>query len=159
MESIYIETSFFSYITARLSNNLIDAARQQVSFDWWEKYSKTFSLFVSDTVIAEAEQGDTIAAEKRLNFIKSNNIPILDIDDKSIVLAEKIFNEIHFPVNAKEDSVHIAVAITNKMDYLLSWNFRHIANVHFKKKIELFCDEHDYNMPILCSPEEFNPED
>jgi len=97
-----------------------------------------------------------VAAEKRINFIKNHHLSILEIDHKSIILAEELFNDIGFPENAKDDSLHIAVSIINNIDYLLSWNFRHIANAHFKKKIETFCISNNYCVPTICTPEELN---
>ena len=66
MAKVYIETSIISYLTARPSSNLIAAAWQKETTDWWESQRHRFSLCVSDLVIEEAGRGDKGAARRRL---------------------------------------------------------------------------------------------
>jgi len=159
MESIYLETSFFSYLTAKPSLNIIANARQQITQNWWGNESKKYNLYISEFVIAEAQRGDKEASELRINFIKNNDIQILNISDECISLAEKLFKEIKFPINAQDDALHIAISIFNKIDYLLTWNCRHIANAHFIKKILHYCEKHSLVYSQICTPEEMTQEE
>ena len=79
METIYLETSFFSFLTAKMSNNLISAAKQQITNEWWNNYANKYNLYISDFVIAEASKGNPQASEKRINLIKDNKLKKLKI--------------------------------------------------------------------------------
>jgi len=67
---IYIETSVISYLTSRTSRDLVTAARQQLTTDWWEVKKSQYKMFVSQPVVSEASDGDKQAAKKRLSVIK-----------------------------------------------------------------------------------------
>jgi hypothetical protein len=89
--SVYIETSIISYLTARPPRDIVGAARQQLTQDWWENDKHNFELFVSETVQDEASQGNPEAAQKRLNAIKG--IPNLEMADEIITELWKIKDE------------------------------------------------------------------
>ncbi len=89
MESIYIETSVISYLVAKPSNNLITAARQKITYDWWNNKRHKYNIFISELVVAEAIKGDKLAAQERLNVIK--NTPVLEINNGCIELANLFF--------------------------------------------------------------------
>lgn len=69
MDSVYLETSFIGHLTSRVSANLVVAAHQQVTREWWLQRRSEFRLFVSDQVISEISTGDSEAAEERLRMI------------------------------------------------------------------------------------------
>ncbi|MCB2263241.1 MAG: type II toxin-antitoxin system VapC family toxin [Candidatus Thiosymbion ectosymbiont of Robbea hypermnestra] len=154
--SVYIETSIISYLTARPSNDIRSAARQNSTIEWWERYSRNFDMFVSEYVHAEAAGGNPEAAAKRLNVIQF--IPILETTDLVREVAETLLNSGALPRQAEFDAYHIAIAVTHGMEYLLTWNCTHIANAVMRPKIEVTCSDMGYDPPIICTPDELMQE-
>ena len=152
---IYIETSVVSYFTSRPSRDLITAARQQVTRDWWKESLSRFDPYISVLVIEEAKGGDVIAAKKRLDALKG--MPVLRISDEVEALANALIAG-PIPENSTEDALHIALASANGMDFLLTWNFHHINNAMIKKRIIKIVENQGYESPVLCSPEELEEE-
>jgi hypothetical protein len=90
-------------------------------------------LYISEIVLEEITQGDTQIAQKRLNAVQ--NIPLLSVDEKALSLAEQFLLKSNLPVKAGTDAVHIAIATIHNMNYLLTWNCKHIANAQIQKKL------------------------
>lgn len=150
---IYVETTIFSYLTSKPSTNLINAARQQTTNLWWENRRKDFHLFVALPVIEEASKGDPNAAAKRLSVIRK--LPIIGLTPQTSKLADFLIKETPFPENAEVDAFHIAIACVNQFDFILTWNFKHIANAEIRSKLEVLTQSQGYRLPIICTPEEF----
>ena len=151
-KSIYIETSVISYLAARPSKSLIASAWQQITSEWWETQRERFDLCVSELVISEAEQGDVHAAEKRLNFL--NGIPVLPVVDEAIQLADRLIVEGVLPKKAADDAMHISLAAVHGVDYLLTWNCRHIDNAETKPLFRSICAVIGHQCPEICTPQE-----
>ena len=149
--SVYIEITIPSYLTAWRSPDLVMAANQETTKDWWEIRDE-YELYVSLLVIQEASAGDPSAAERRLKHIK--DITIINITEEAESLAGILLQKVPLPVKAKIDALHIAVATLNGMDYLLTWNCSHIANAIFRPKVENICREFGYEPPTICTPQE-----
>jgi len=149
---IYVETSVVSYLTARPSRDLIIAANQQITEEWWQTRQAGFDLYISQMVVQEAGAGDPIAAQQRLQVLEE--IPLLELNEEALTFAEYLVQEGPIPPNAVEDALHIAVAALNGMDYLLTWNFKHLANATMRYKIEQMCRQKGYEPPIICTPQE-----
>lgn len=151
-QKVYLETSFVSYLTSRLSRDLIVAGHQQITQEWWEKRRGDFSLFASQLVIREAGRGDKAAAQKRLHVLLG--LPLIGITNEVQSLARRFLSEAVVPVDGAADAVHIAAASVHGMDYLLTWNCAHIANAEIGKRVIRICHCLGYDPPIICTPEE-----
>ena len=151
-QKIYIETSVVSYYASRPSRDLIVAARQETTRELWPMLANRFDRYISMLVLMEANKGDTTAADERKQAI--SDIPVLDITQESESLAEAIIREGLIPERFGEDSLHIALAAVNGMDYLVTWNFRHLNNALTKTHITRFIEKQGYGAPVLCSPDE-----
>lgn len=149
---VYIETSIFSYLTARLSNDLRVAANQSITIEWWDTRRSHFELFVSELVTAEAHLGDPDLAQRRLDAI--GTLPKLDVTEKVRELARNLVSKGPIPDIAEMDAYHIAVAAVNGMEYLLTWNCTHIANAVMRPQIEEICRQEGFEPPIICTPQE-----
>ena len=149
---LYLETSVVSYLTSRPSRDLIVAANQQITQEWWQVRRAGFELYVSQLVVQEAGAGDPDAAQQRLEVLEE--MPLLELTEEALSFAEKLVQDGPLPQNAVEDGLHIAVATLNGMDYLLTWNFKHLANATMRYKIELVCRQWGYEPPIICTPQE-----
>lgn len=150
--AVYIETSLISYIVAKPSRDLIVAAHQQLTADWWYNHSKNYDLFISQVVLEEIRVGNAELAGKRIAVIEG--IPLLNISDAAIQLADELIKSRAIPKKAAQDALHIAIACANGADYLLTWNCTHIANAKMRSKIEKVCRDAGYVPPIICTPEE-----
>ena len=146
---VYLETSVPSYLTARRSRDLIMAANQEITQEWWDNREQ-FDLYLSSLVLQEASSGDPIAAQKRIEQL--NDIPEIDITEEIERFAEILIQKIPLPEKAKMDALHIAIATLGGMDYLLTWNCAHIANALLRPKIEAICREFGYEPPTICTP-------
>jgi hypothetical protein len=149
---VYIETSVISYLASRPSRDVVIAARQAISHDWWENQRHRFELRISALVEEEISRGDAFAAERRATLIA--NIPSLSVSDAATALAEKLIQQNALPKTSEEDALHIAIAAAQGVDYLLTWNFKHINNAETKRLIVEVVESFGYVCPQLCSPEE-----
>jgi len=148
--SVYIETSYVSVLTARPSRDLLAAANQAVSAEWWDKRRSEFELLVSELVVAEAEQGNADAARCRLDLIAE--LPSLEVDAAAADLQAALIAGGALPQGADVDAFHVAVAAVNGVDYLLTWNCRHIANAAMRPRIEQICRNCGFEPPVICTP-------
>ncbi len=151
-KKIYIETSIVSYYAARPNRDLIITARQEITHELWPILQKKYDLYISALVIQEASRGDKEAANKRLQAI--SHIPVLEITEKTRVVAQSLMDENAVSAEFEEDALHIAVASVNGMDFLLTWNFSHINNALKKSKIINAIEKLGFIPPEICSPEE-----
>lgn len=149
---LYIETSTISYLVARSSRDLIIAANQQVTHEWWDARRSEFDLYVSQIVIDEASEGDQEAAQQRLDKLK--DIPLLELKIEALHLADKFIQQQALPAKASQDALHISVATIYGMDYLLTWNCKYIANAVIVKKISRIAAQQGYELPTICTPYE-----
>lgn len=151
-ETVYIETSVLGYLTARPSRNIIVAANIEITREWWNTRRSEFQLYSSQAVIKEIAQGDTEIASQRLEIL--SNLSLLDLNQSALDLAEQFLERSNLPAKADVDAVHIAIATVNGMDYLLTWNCKHIANAQIQRKLAEISIDFGYELPILCTPYE-----
>ena len=150
--SVYLESTIPSYLTAAPSRDLLIAAHQQVTSEWWRTRRMGFDLFVSQFVLDEISRGDADVAQKRLDAIKG--ISLLDITDMVLDLAAGFVALRIIPKKAGTDAVHIALAAVHRMDFLLTWNCKHIANAAIVRAVEAVCLKQGFQCPVICTPEE-----
>ncbi len=149
---VYIETTIISYLTARPTHNVVIAGRQQSTRDWWETAANRFELVASELVLNEAQGGDPEAARARLAAI--NSLTLLDATEEALELAQQLVNFGVVPTKAAEDAAHIAIAVVNGIEYLVTWNYRHIANATIRSQIETVCRNAGFEPVIICTPDE-----
>ena len=154
---VYVETSIVSYLTARPARDIIVAGRQQSTRDWWATASRRFELVISELVREEAAAGDHDAAQSRLAAISS--LPLITATVEVTRLAQALVEATAVPERAAQDAVHIAIAAVHRVPFLVTWNFRHIANVAARPLIEAVCRHNGIDPPLLCTPEQLVTED
>jgi hypothetical protein len=150
--AVYLETSVVGYATSRTSRDLVVAGRQQITRDWFALGAGAYDLFISQLVVSEASGGDEAAARDRAAFLEG--ISRLGITAAAGELAARLVQRGAVPREAAEDALHIAVAAVHGVDYLLTWNCKHIANATMRQAIERVCRESGYEPPVICTPEE-----
>jgi hypothetical protein len=151
-ETVYIETSILGYLTARPSRDLVVAANIEITREWWDKRSSDFQLYSSQAVIKETSQGDTAIATQHLKIVR--NLALIDLNQSVLDLAEQFLERSSLPAKADVDAIHIAAATVHGMDYLLTWNCKHIANAQIQRKLAEISLDFGYELPILCTPYE-----
>jgi hypothetical protein len=152
MEWVYLETTIISYLVARPSRDLLVAAHQQSTQDWWANRRGEFENCVSQVVIDEASAGDPAEVQKRLAII--GGLAVLEITADAESLTEAIMAAGMLPPHAARDAAHVAVAAVHAIDYLLTWNCKHLANAQIARRIAVVCEKLSHRMPIICTPEE-----
>jgi hypothetical protein len=150
--TVYIETTVIGYLAMRVSSLLRVAANQQTTRDWWDNHRQLFDPFVSRFVVDECSDGDPAAAQERLVFLEG--IPLLQIADEVSSLAEALIVGVPLPEKAAIDALHISVATVNGIQYLLTWNCKHLANPALRPRIEMLCRDRGYEPAVICTPQE-----
>ena len=150
--SVYLETTVISYIASRPSRDLITAAQQQISIEWWDNRRQEFDLFISEVVIGEIQAGDSEAGARRVELVES--VDSLALVPEAESLALNLIRTKALPESAIRDAFHLAIAALNGVDYLLTWNFKHIANAEKRSDIIRACDIAGYECPLICTPTE-----
>jgi predicted nucleic acid-binding protein len=148
---VYLETSVVSYLTALPSRDIVRAAHQQLTRDWWD-VREQFELFTSQLVVEEALRGNQDAAARRLSALQG--VALLDITDQAHEIAARLLAGGVMPAKAASDALHVAIAVVHGMGYLLTWNCSHIANASIRGKIETMCRAAGLQPPLICTPEE-----
>ena len=149
---IYIESTIPSYVVARPARDLLQAARQQLTRDWWDFQREKHELYISQVVLDEIAAGEQAMARRRLELIAG--ISVLDLIPAAESLAEEILQSGLLPAKADSDAAHIALATVHDMDILLTWNCRHIANAAIEVPLRRLVQSKGYELPGICTPEE-----
>ena len=155
-KKVYVETTVISDATALPTNDLVLMGRQVSSRKWWNSASELFELYCSDVVTREAGRGDTEAARRRL--VALEGMPRLLVSPEALALAERLIRGRAVPKEFPDDALHIAIATVNKMDFLVSWNFKHISNAQTIPLIKQICTECGYACPEICTPYQLQPD-
>ena len=148
---LYLETTIPSYLTAWASRDLIVAAHQQITQEWWRTRHNAFDICASQFVLDEAAGGDPDAARDRLRLL--SDIPMLEITEDVLLLASALLQSGIIPAKAAGDASHIAICAVHGIDYLMTWNCAHIANATIIRTVCKILEEYDYSCPIICTPE------
>ena len=109
-------------------------------------------MLVSQVVIDEASVGDPAEVQKRLAII--GGLPALDVTETAESLTRAIMVAGILPPHAFPDAGHVAVAAVHTVDYLLTWNCKHLANAQIARRIAVVCEKLGQRMPMICTPEE-----
>ncbi len=152
MQTVYLETSVIGYLATRPSSEIITAGNQKLTQEWWLNHRTQFDLFISQAVVTECSAGDPVAAGERGSYLEG--IPVLGITKESRSLAKSLIEIVRLPQKADIDALHIAIAALNGLDYLLTWNCKHIANPALRRIIEQVLEDYNLKSPIICTPAE-----
>jgi len=149
---IYIESTIPSYVVARPARDLLQAARQQLTRDWWDLKRDQHELFTSQIVLDEIAGGEREMAKRRLELVAG--LTVLDLTPDAETLADRILHSGLLPVTADGDAAHIALATVHKLDMLLTWNCRHIANAAIVGPLRRLVETQGHTLPEIYTPEE-----
>ena len=151
MATVYVETSIVSYLTGRRSRNVVLAAHQALTLEWW-RHRATYELRVSQLVLDEAAGGDALMGARRINALAG--MPVIDLTEQASAVATALVVRGALPRQALVDAFHIGIAASHQVNYLLTWNCRHLANATMRGTIDAVCRSAGLEPPVICTPEE-----
>lgn len=146
MTSIYLETSV---IGAYLDKG--ESFRRDLTIRWWEHELSHYRAFVSPLVVRELERTREPYRRSSLGLIRE--LPQVEVTDEAAILAEGYLSRGIFQRKFLGDALHVALASDHKLDYLVTWNFGHLANVHRQARIKLFNTAAGFFVPEIVTPE------
>jgi len=150
--SVYIETTVLGYLAARPQKDVTVAGHQIATIQWWSTAEQRFRLLISQLVVAECMAGDPTAAQERMSF--ADTLEVLPTSASAESLASLLISSLAVPASEPRDALHIALAAVNGIDYLVTWNLKHIANASARNLIERTCRSAGFEPPVICTPEE-----
>ena len=150
LPKLYLETTIPSYLVARPSRDLILSGHQETTRLWWEKKRGDYDLYVSELVLEETAAGDPAMAAARHAAL--TGLPQLAQTPAVDALAARILEQGIIPPGAAPDAEHLALAAVHAMNFLLTWNCKHIANALHRRRVEAVCAEAGLVCPIICTP-------
>lgn len=153
MPRVYLETSFVSAcVTTRTS--LRSLYEREASLQWWRLESRRYDVFVSDEVLNELSRPAYPRREEALHFIRG--VPVIATTEAMVVFAEVLVKRMVMPLPTVGDALHVATAVVSGMDYVLTWNVKHLANPNKVYHLNAVCGEHGYNCPNILRPDDLS---
>jgi hypothetical protein len=152
MATIYVETSVISLLTSGLSSNVVSLSRQILTREWWSDHRSNHDLFVSQFVYDEASRGDSELARQRLKVLEE--LIQLELTTEVIEVASELFSSGILPEKARLDALHISIASVHGVEYLLTWNCKHIANARILPALYRTLEGLGLSPPLVCTIEE-----
>ncbi len=149
---IYVETTVIGYLTSRPRDDVTVAGHQNTTREWWNTAADRFDLVASQLVVQECSAGDEEAAKERLEALAE--MTLLPTTTEAEQLADALITGHAVPESHPEDALHIALAAVHGVEYMVTWNCRHIANAAVRLTIERVCRDAGYEPPVICTPEE-----
>ena len=150
MESVYIETRVVSYLAARPPARTVAHQWHVWTKDWWRLRRPFFECVISAEVLREAAAGDPKASRQRLEILST--LTVLRCTPAVDELAEALLSAGALPAKAKADAAHLAIATVHRVDYLLTWNCKHLANAEVWLRVRPLVEQRGYRMPMVCRP-------
>ncbi|MGE0760582.1 MAG: type II toxin-antitoxin system VapC family toxin [Pirellulaceae bacterium] len=152
MDIVYVETTVVGNIAGRIHPNPDIASRQRITRAWWKTATVRYRIVISQLTLDECGDGDPTAAMERLEVLQG--VPILDESDDAEMLAELLIDRKAVPASEPRDALHIAIAAAHGVQFLATWNFKHILNPHLQAQIAGTCREAGFTPPVICTPEQ-----
>jgi predicted nucleic acid-binding protein len=145
-QSLYLETSV---VGAYLDNG--EPFRRDLTIRWWEHEMPEYRAVISPLVVRELER---VPEPHRTGYLKlAGQLEQVELTDEAAILAEGYITRGIFHRKYIADALHVAVASFHKIDYLVTWNFGHLANVRRQARVRLFNTAAGFFVPMIVTPE------
>lgn len=145
-----VATRALCRLRRQYQRSILVAHNQEFTREWWSRRRLEYELFSSAVAVTEAQRGEGPLANERLGFLAETTL--LDITDAATALA--LISRTRIPAKADVDALHVAVAPVHGMDYLLSWNCKHIVNGNILPQVYAVCRASGFEPPLICTPSE-----
>ena len=149
--TLYLDSSVPSYWLPQGDDPIVHA-RHLLTQRWWQHELGRFEVFVSQVVLDELAGGVSERAAQRLALVEE--FPLLDVDEEVERVARFYADNFVMPQRDLRDAFHLALASVYEMEYLVTWNFAHLANASKRGHIEALNRRLHLVSPVICSPEE-----
>lgn len=149
---LYVETTIPSYLVARRSRDARLAVDQAAAEQWWQLRRADYELHTSAIVVEEIMRGEAVMAAARVRYLEG--VPRLPVTPAVASLTKRLLREQIVPTRAEADAAHITFAAVHGMDFLPTWNCKHINNPHTVRRIERACEGEGCVCPVICNPAE-----
>ncbi|HWL93322.1 MAG TPA: PIN domain-containing protein [Phycisphaerae bacterium] len=150
MATVYLETSFVSACVSR-RKDAPSAYRRQISTEWWDTQRHKHDLFTSLEVIDELEDARHRQKDAALKLIEG--VPLLNIDEEVRGVAQILVNDRVMPGPLSGDAIHVATAAMHHIEYIISWNVRHLANPNKMAHLRVVCRRIALIAPQILTPD------
>lgn len=131
--------------------DVLALARRLRTRDWWEMERLSFSIWISN--VTEAELRDGVFPRQKECVKMARRLHYLPITRAAEDMQEQILAEGVIPANKPRDALQMAVCVAHEIDYLLSWNYAHLANPNVQTRLVTICKKFRLRAPLLVSPE------
>lgn len=153
MFKVYLETSFFSQCVT-IRKGAVDLGRRETSLNWWQKYAAKFQLFISNEVVRELSAPDYPAEVRDAALAMLSGLNALELNADVMSLARVLTQERVMPGPSVEgDALHVAAATIHRIDYILTWNQKHIANPNKRTHFAVICARLNLPAPQIVTPD------
>jgi len=149
--SAYLDSSIPSYWLEQGPDPLVQA-RHMLTRRWWSDELPRFDPFISQIVLDELASGESERAARRLALV--GRLPLLDVNDEVERAARFYVENMAMPSRDFRDAFHLALSSVHRIDYLVTWNYSHLANARKRRHIEILNERLGLPSPVICSPEE-----
>jgi predicted nucleic acid-binding protein len=147
--TVYLDSTIPSYLVTQRQDAL-SQSWHRITVIWWERVRPHFECFISQVVIEEVEGGKTANAQKRLETLRG--IPFVVATTRVIEVAQYYIDQKAMPSRDTRDALHLAMATVHGIDYLLTWNFRHLANDAKKPHLDRLNKKLGLKTPTIDPP-------
>jgi len=149
-KAVYVETTIPSaYVTTR--TDPASLFRRQITREWWRDQARCYELMIADNVVLELRNGDWDGREEALALVEP--LPRLAIDAEVLAIAQRYVREKLVPSDLAGDAMHLAAACVHEVDYLLTWNIRHLANPNKTEHLVVINRKLGLLTPQIVTPE------
>ena len=148
--AVYVETTIPSaYVTSRDDPGSLHRKGQTI--EWWEKQLHLYDVFTSDLVLLELQSGVWPGKDQSVALVET--LPRLEVDEEVVAVAERYVRERLVPSQLDGDATHLAVACVHDVDFLLTWNIRHLANPNKLRHLTVINRRLGLLTPQIVTPE------
>ncbi len=149
---VYIETTIPSYYHSTRAELAADIARTR---EWWDQERGDYDCYVSAVVLDELAAGTSPNQADCLQLVQE--FPLLEVTDEVLEIADVYHVQKLMPKPPIRDALHMALASHYRMDFLLTWNCRHLANANKVRHLEVVNTRLGLKVPALVTPDLLRP--
>ncbi len=148
--TVYLDTTIPSAYWYE-GRNLLASGRRLLTRQWWDTERRHFSLLVSSVTEAELEEGEFPRQAECLKMVRRlRYLPIVKGAER---FANQLLDLQIVPASKPRDALQLAMTTVHDVDYLLTWNYAHLANPVVQERLKKVCEKSAFRCPILVSPE------
>ena len=146
---LYLDTSVPNFLFAEDAPDF-----KNITIDFFENYvaKGRYDVYISDVVIREIEKATDVSKRNMLlDIVRKYSLRILLLTPEAIELSERYLTDKVIPAKKREDAQHIAIAVCNQIDILVSWNFKHLANIKKQLAVKIVNEQQGYYYPLILT--------